>query len=285
MSFQFYETLLDKSKKRLVYLAEQIVPAFRKKELLVMLDDLMKIEKKVKRSGKIDDFHYIDNDKGPEADYSSLTEDQLQQLYKVFISRELSDRLAVKWRFYQFLKLTRQIDISRIQVCQFPNSDGGIEFLLETKDSKLISVIVFDTLNYKLYQKGIEKVMQFIEVYKIIPDQVIIVANKSYRNISLNDTINLQTKTITPELWLEWTDNIYPFNSEDLLIINNNEITVAGFNFSGMTDLLDYVYSKSNGQISIFRSRGFFTENFREKPKLEKIWKGLIIKTQNTSNS
>ena len=78
---------------------------------------------------------------------------------------------------------------------------------------------------------------------------------------------------------IEWIEQGCSFNGEDLLILNNNELEVAGFNFISLQDLLDYVYEFSEyEQISIFRQQGYFSENLTKSQNIELIWKGIMLK-------
>ena len=111
------------------------------------------------------------------------------------------------------------------------------------------------------------------------PERIIIAANKSFRNIPIDKNIKIKDAEIEPELWIEWIEQGCPFNGEDLLILNNNELELAGFNFISLQDLLDYVYEFSEyEQISIFRQQGYFSENPTNFQNVELIWKGIMLK-------
>ena len=90
MNFQYYETLLDKTKKNLQYFLDQVKPAFTKKELQTILKDinneaLGKNEKSTLAKGYIK----IDANTKNLADFSRFTTDQLKNLYQIFISKEI----------------------------------------------------------------------------------------------------------------------------------------------------------------------------------------------------
>ena len=215
-------------------------------------------------------------------DYSFLKEDELQEIYKVFISKETGSEVAVKWRLYQFLMVSRQFDIQSAQVNQFVESEEDVDFIIEDHNHNIVLFIVFGILDSDKFNTALTNISNFVKSHEIDPDRIIFVASKSYRNIPLKNPIELGEKAIEPELWVEWSDNEIPFNSEDLLIVNNNELTIAGFNFSRMTDLLDYIYRySSGGEITIYRKRGFFSENIKEPPKPDLIWKGVMMKNNN----
>jgi len=61
--------------------------------------------------------------------------------------------------------------------------------------------------------------------------------------------------------------------------MENTDLKLAGFNFTSLQDLLDYIYEFSEGgQISIIRQIDFFSENLKQELETELIWKGIIIK-------
>ncbi len=292
MSFQYYDTLLDKSEERLQYLIKHITPAFSKSEILQIIADLKQQEPKQKTKSKttsadidgneIEGFYQLQQDFNPSVDYTSLTSEDLREIYKIFISKEKLSYLAVKWRLYQFLRVTRLLAIKSIHISKSIDDEVEIGFFIEDKNQQKIIFIVCDILESSKFDLGIKKVLNFVETQKISPDRIIFTASKSYRNLKLAKEIKIENKIIRPELWLEWTDTDISFNSEDLLIINDESIVVAGFNFTTMTDLLDFIYKKSEGgKISIFRQRGFFSENLKEDPNPALIWKGVMLKNNN----
>ena len=98
MDIQYLNLLQDKSKKRLLYLVEYISPKFLKDELPMILEEIEGKASKSKK-GLVD----IGKDSGATADLSKLSLEQLKLIYQTFISREINNKLAVKWRLYQFL--------------------------------------------------------------------------------------------------------------------------------------------------------------------------------------
>ncbi len=53
-----------------------------------------------------------------------------------------------------------------------------------------------------------------------------------------------------------------------------------------MQDLLDYVYKMSQGgQISIYKSAGYFSENEQEEREVELFWKGIMLKGEMLNDS
>jgi hypothetical protein len=82
-----------------------------------------------------------------------------------------------------------------------------------------------------------------------------------------------------PELWVELIDDRCPFDGIDLLIVDNTDLNLAGFNFTKMDDLLDYIYQNSDGgQVSIIKQPGFFSEFTQDESEKELIWKGIMLK-------
>lgn len=286
MDFQYYDTLLDKSDRKLNYFIENIIPNFTKGEMTVILDDLAgKPNKNSIKTSITTDFIGIGEDYNTFADISKLSSDQLKQIYKIFISNELNDKIAIKWRFYQYLKFTREFVMDSVYVNRSGNQDDVIDIIIETDNNELIFVVCYTILELENFKEIINNVIEFTNEMNLLPDKIIIATQKTYRNIPINEAVDIQGKSIIPELWLEWVEVNKSFNGDDLIVIsssNNDEnIEVAGYNFTSTEDLLDYVYEYSDGgQILVFKQNSFFSESDlrKEQKQVELIWKGLMIK-------
>ncbi len=282
MNLQFYEMMDDKSKEYLGYLNEQILPKFTKSELDIFFQDNTITPLKEAKSSKSKGskgFVKIGDATGKAADLSKNNIEQLKLLFQVFISREKNDKIAVKWRFYQYLKYMGDLNIKTIQINRDPNPDRLIDFIIETKDNEVFLALCQDILELSNYIKAVKEIIDFTKKENLIPDKIIFATNKSFRNIPLDKPIKILNKEILPILWIEWIDESLHFKKEDLLIVNNSELKVAGYNFSSMDDLLKYVYQFTDGgQISIFRQIDFFTEVNDDEPEVELIWKGIMLK-------
>lgn len=286
MDFQYYDALLDKSDKRLNYFVENVTPNFTKGELPIFLDDLAgRPLRKGTKSSITTKFIEIGEDYDIVADLSKLNSEKLKQIYQIFISKELNDKMAVKWRFYQYLKFARGFIIESVHVNRTANQDDVIDFIIKTDEREIIFVVCFTILELENYMEIINNIIEFAKKKNIIPDKIIIVTQKTYRNIPITEASMIQGKSITPELWVEWVEIDKSFNGDDLLIVsssnNDDNLEFAGFNFTSIDNLLDYIYEYSDGgQISIFKQIGFFSETLlsKEQEKVELIWKGLMIK-------
>lgn len=282
MNLQFYETMDDKSKEYILYLIEQILPKFTKSELAIYLEDFSNTPIKGSKSSKskaIKGYAKIGEDTGKAADLSKLNIEQLKSLFQIYISREKNDKIAVKWRFYQYLKYMLKLDIKSIQVNRDPNPDRQIDFIIETNENEVIIALCQDILELSNYNKAVNEIIGFTKKENSIPDKIIFATSKSFRNIPLDTPIKILNKEILPILWVEWVDEDHRFKKEDLLIVNNSELKVAGFNFSSIDDMLNYIYKFTDGgQISIFRQLDFFTEVSDDEPEVELIWKGIMLK-------
>lgn len=285
MNFQYYETLQDKSKKYLSYIVKQIEPKFTVDELPIFFEDINKKALKIKKGEKSKNFTgYINigDDYETTADLSKLTDSQLKLLFQIFISREINNKLAVKWRFYQYFKYIRGLVIEGIQVNRTASLDQLVDFIIETHEDKIIYVLCFDTLDAKIYNSAVENINSLSKNEKIKPDRIIFATNKCYRNISVDKSLNINGAEIQPELWVEWIEDDGDFNRDDLLIVNNSVLKLAGFNFTNMEDLLDYIYEFSDGgQITIFKQKEFFNGTSDDEPEVELIWKGIMLKNNN----
>ena len=283
MNLQFYETMDDKSKEYMLYLIEQILPNFTKSELQIYLGDIeskpttgtKNKNKKSKTTSK--GFVKIGADIDKKADLSKLNLEQLKILFQIFISRELNDKKAVKWRFYQNLKYSSEIKVESVKVNQDPNK--FIDFIIETSQNEVILASCHDILELNNYNKVIAEVIAYAKKENLLPDQVIFATCKSFRNVPLDTPIKIISKEVLPTLMIEWADENRLFKREDLLIVNDSELKLAGFNFISTDDLLNFVYKHTNGgQISIFRQLDFYTEVCEDDPEVELIWKGIMIK-------
>ena len=277
MNLQFYETMDDKSKEYLVYLTEQIQPQFTESELKIYLEDIE--AKPLPKSSKSKGYVEIGDEVGKIADLSKLNGEQLKLLFQIFISREKNDKLAIKWRFYQYLKYILDLKIKSIQINRDPRPDRYIDFIIHTGDNQVFLVLCNDILELGNYSKACKEVINYAKKENLLPDKVIFTTSKSFRNIPLDTPLKIVSKEILPELWVEWNEENRRFKKEDLILINNSELKLAGFNFNSTEDLLNYVYKYTEGgQISIFRQLEFFTEVSEDDPEVELIWKGIMLK-------
>ncbi len=277
MNYQYYDTLYDKSDDFLRELLKRITPGFTAGEISVILNDLAGENDKISKER----YYELTGEFGNNENLSKLNHAQLELLYKIFISKELNDRKAIKWRLYKYLKYTKKMNIESIKLDLESND---IDFGVQDKDDKIIFITCCDTLDLSLYMETINNIITYGTVSNIEPDRVIIATNKTFRNIPINEAFNLKQKTIYPELWVEYMDPEKNFNGEDLIIVMLNDVEqfkIAGFNFGDIQDLLDYIYKMSDGgQIAIFRQIGYFSEVVKEQEQvIELIWKGIMIKT------
>jgi len=280
MKLQFYETMEDKSKEYLTYLIDQIQPKFTESELKIFLEEFTnKPNKKSKSSKPLDDYVKIGDDIAKFADLSKLTIEQLKIFFQIFISRENNENMAVRWRFYQYIKYMLNLNKKSVKININSDQDRFLDFIIETTNKEIILVYCYNILELNDFNKIISKLNDFAKEQNLIPDRVIIAVNKSFRNIPIDVPIKVINKEILPELWIEWIEENHPFNKEDLLIVNNSEFKVAGFNFTSTDDLLNYVFKQSNGgQISIYKQLDFFTEISEDDPEVDLIWKGIMLK-------
>lgn len=274
MDVQYLNLLQDKSKKRLLYLVEYISPKFSKEELPKVLEE---IEGKASKSKK--GLVELGKDSGTVADLSKLTLEQLQLMYQTFISKEINDKIAIKWRLYQFLKYNRAIDVKSIQVNLSGDAKQVIDLIVETGDKETIFFCCIDVLEVKNYKSALSEVLKFSAEQKKTPNRVIIAANKTYRNIPIDQPLKIDKGEIIPELWVELIDDNCPFNGVDMLVVENTELNLAGFNFTNMDDMLDFIYNNSEGgQVSIVRQPGFFSEYKSDESERQLMWKGIMLK-------
>jgi hypothetical protein len=272
----------DKSKEYITYLIEQILPQFTQKEIETFLEDINTKSTKGKKSPKpksAKGFVIIGNDTNKLASFSKLNEQQMKDLFQIYISRERNDRFAVRWRFYQYLKFVLDLNVKLIKFNQDPNPERILDFIVETEEKEVIIVICKDLLELTNFNDAINEITRFAKKQNLIPDRIIFATSKSFRNIPIDIPVKIISKEIKPELLVEYIEENRHFKKEDLLVVNNSDLKVAGFNFVSTEDLLNYVYKNSNGgQISIYRQLDFFVETTDEEPEVDLIWKGIMLK-------
>jgi hypothetical protein len=283
MNLQFYETIQDKSKKYMTYLIDQILPKFTISEFKYLLEDLANQTTKKSKGSKGSNpesgekLVTIGNDTKKLANFTKLDTNQRKILFQIFISRELNDKLATKWRFYQYIKYHLGLNIKTVKINT--GSKQIIDFVIETNENEKIFVSCHDILELNSFKAVLNQISEFSKKQKLNPDRIIFSAGKSFRNIPIEESIKISDIEITPELWIEWIEENLSFDREDLLIINSSELKLAGFNFTSNQDLLNYVYQNSDGgQISIFKQSDFFTETSNNDSEIELVWKGIMIK-------
>lgn len=287
MNFQYYKTLMDKSEENLFFLIEKIVPPPLKEELGLFLEDF-KLGKSTTEthSSLKEDFIEIDPLSKNSADLSKLNTEQLKELYETFISREKNDKKAVKWRLFRYLRVQKDIPIKSLHVRIETNEEDAVDFILETKENKYFFINCSYILEKEYYYSLIERISGFFNEADIEPKKLIFSAHKTYRDIPFQEEIKIGSINykIEKEIWVEWTELEKPFNGEDLLIILSNDkkdLEVAGFNFTSIETLLDYIYRYSKGgQISVYKQPGFFSTEDEENPQVELIWKGIMLKNK-----
>jgi hypothetical protein len=287
MNFQYYENLWDKSEKNLFSLVENIVPAPKEEELVLFLDskNITSLKKK-KKSSFHPDYIEITDIENNEGDLSQLNSDALQEMYQTFISKEKNDKKAVKWRFFNFLRFQKTLKINTIHIKTTTEKEDPVDLIVETPAKEIILINCSYILEKEYYKSLIDDIIDFSKKIDTKPDKIIFSAHKTYRDIPYQEKIKIGSieYKIEKEIWVEWTELDKPFNGEDLLLVlsnNKKDLEVAGFNFTNIKDLLDYVYNYSRGgQISIFKQAGFFSKKSQDNTQIEPIWKGIMLKNK-----
>ena len=285
MSFQYYDTLVDKSKENLLNLCEHIEPKLSVNELKYFIEDIknnqFKPESSPLKSKPYQGYTFIGYDYGTDGDLSKLNLDQLKIIFQTFISKEVNSKIAIKWRFYQNLKYMPDFLMDSIQINTGRSKYKHIDLIVDLHNQGSILICCSEILDSKNYNDIIEDINNFHREINIDIDTVLMAVNKCYRNLPLDEPIKLGKKQVNVELWGQWYEEKCPFNGEDLLIVNNNDLELAGFNFTYTKDLLDYIYEFSEGgQILIFKQRNFFSEGHNFSESLELIWKGIMLKSE-----
>jgi len=145
MNFQYYENLADKSKDRLIYLLNYIAPKIGASELSMLLKN---IETNKKKGKSKQNFIETRIDEEP-ADFTKLSEKQIEILFKIFISRELNDRTAVRWRFLQNFKYIKDFLINTLEINENIDSEDVIDIIIKTKERIRYGEVSFPFLGIK----------------------------------------------------------------------------------------------------------------------------------------
>ncbi|TFG01173.1 MAG: hypothetical protein EU541_00185 [Promethearchaeota archaeon] len=284
MNYQYYKTLMDKSEENLFFLIEKIVPAPLKEELGLFLEGFNL--GKIKKSSLEENFIQINPLNKNYADLSKLNSQQLKEIYETFISREKNDKKAVKWRLLRYLRIQKDIQLETLHINVDMNEDNAVDIIFETKNHKYYFINCSYILEKEYYYNLIEKLIAFSKKINLKPEKIVFSAHKTYRDIPYKEDIQVGNikYEIEKEIWVEWTELEKPFNGEDLLLIlsnNEKDLELAGFNFTSIQTLLDYVYRYSKGgQIAIYKQPGFFSAKSNENPQIELIWKGIMLKNK-----
>ncbi|HME55387.1 MAG TPA: hypothetical protein VKM55_24475 [Candidatus Lokiarchaeia archaeon] len=280
MKFKQFDMLADKSGSFLGNLIEHIEPALTNNEIGLITNDLSStpaIPKTGVKPCKINGFVELDiatDDNNMH--YDAIKSKDQEILFKVLVSKEDRRNLAVKWRFYQYLKISRDFSVQSILMHSTDRIDDDVQFILISNDETVIFVLCFDALDDSRYDASHERIQAIVEK-GMIPDRILFVTGWSYRSISLEKPIITENKSIFPELWVEWNDDEPVFDGDDLLVVNDDEMFVAGYNFTNMDEVLEYVYNRMpNGRTLLYKEQGYFSGI--ENPQKEMIWKGIIIK-------
>ena len=172
MNFQYYETLLDKSKNNLQYYLDQIKPAFTKTEIQMLLKDINNkaLEKNVK-STLAKGYINIDADIKDLADFSKFSVNQLKSLYQILISKEINTKKAIKWRLYQYLKYVRGFKSNSVYVNRTNEKDNMIDFIVETEAKDFIFITCLPILDLENYMEIVSNFIEFGKRNKIIPNK------------------------------------------------------------------------------------------------------------------
>ncbi len=209
MSYQYYETLLDKSKENLASLLEQIVPRLSQEELKIIITDSIGTtsSKKKIESDKLDKVVvFTDSSEGKNVDLTKLSEKELEVLYKTFISKELTNKKAVKWRFYQNLKIFKDFNIKEIKLNPITSMIGKIDFSVSTNDDQFILISCFDILDLEQYKKISKDIVEFLNKKPKPVNGLYFVTNRTYRNIPLDEIMDTGNSIIVPDIWVEWIE-------------------------------------------------------------------------------
>ncbi len=279
MNFQHFDSLENKNSENMGNLIKNIVPGLVVEEIKLITSETIKDSPPAStgiKQGSVDGFVLLNIPPAKsKINFDLLQATEQEAIYKTFISKESTSIAAIKWRFYQYLKICQDFELESIQMNMAGPVDNDVHFILKTKSGEVIFVLFYSILDQRNYEPGVEKAKALGE--KILPDRVIFAAFKSHRTVPIEMSLKFGRRTIKPELWLEWYDDVPAFDADDAILINEDPGLINGYNFTNMNELLEYVYKiVPTGRVMVFRKEGILS-GYQDAEK-ELIWKGLIIK-------
>ena len=212
-------------------------------------------------------------------DVEKFTPDIKKILEDVYVNKNLKVRAAIKARFMQYMEFSS--DFLNYRPIKEINDDGEFELTNLLRNSKLnknIGVFIVSVMNKKELNQIIKNLndSQLVDDNgaKIQLDEIYLVCGRLERTFAKNlDYIELDSHKMKLSFLVEYLDTNRPFEDDDILIINDDDFRIQGFNFGALEDVLSVIKKKmGKGKYIIWK------EEHTGKRKM--IWEGIIYPAQ-----
>jgi hypothetical protein len=204
-----------------------------------------------------------------------FTPDVKKLLEDVYVNKNLKVRAAIKARFMQYMEFSSHfLDYTPIKKIE----DGGefeLTHLLRNKKlNKNAGVFIVSIMNKKELNQIIKNLNDSHLVddngSKIKLDEIFLVCGRLERTFAKNlDYIELDSHKMKLSFIVEYLDTNRPFEDDDILIINDDDFRIQGFNFGALEDVLSVIKKKlGRGKYIVWKEE--------HTGKRKQIWEGII---------
>ena len=118
-------------------------------------------------NGESKGYVNINENNQKSVDLSKLNIEKLKILFQIFISRERNDEVAIKWRFYQYIKYIMELKLKTVKINIDPNPDLVIDFIIETEEKEIILALCCDILELDNYKNALKKIKEFTGAFPV----------------------------------------------------------------------------------------------------------------------
>lgn len=202
------------------------------------------------------------------ADIKNILED-------VYVNKNLKCRAAIRARFMQYMEFSSHfLDYRPIKKIQSANEFEITNLLWNRKLDKTIGVFIVSVMNKKELNQIIKNLndSQLFDDNgaKIYLDEIYLVCGRLERTFAKNlDYIELDSHQMKLSFIVEYLDTNRPFEDDDILIINDDDFRVQGFNFGSLEDVLSVIKKNmGKGKYIVWKEE--------HTGKRKQIWEGII---------
>ncbi|MHA1729002.1 MAG: hypothetical protein ACTSWY_09745 [Promethearchaeota archaeon] len=241
---------------------EKIYPPLTKEKVNALLQDYLGID----NSEPIEDFSL-----------EELSIEKKEILEKVYVTKEMNNRTAIKARFLQYMEYSSHFFEYNIIKTFNHTDEDKISIILRHKNLyKNIGIIFISIMN----KKALNQIIKNLNAEKIIDKNgknvqisgLFLVCNKLERTFAKNlEYIELESHRIDLSFFIEFLDTNRPFENDDFLIID--DLKLNGFNFGALDDVLSVIKKvKGKGKYIVWKED--------HSGKRKNIWEGIIYPRQ-----
>lgn len=204
-----------------------------------------------------------------------FTADIKKILEDVYVNKNLKCRAAIRARFMQYMEFSSHfLDYRPIKKIQSANEFEITNLLWNRKLDKTIGVFIVSVMNKKELNQIIKNLndSQLFDDNgaKIYLDEIYLVCGRLERTFAKNlDYIELDSHQMKLSFIVEYLDTNRPFEDDDILIINDDDFRVQGFNFGSLEDVLSVIKKNmGKGKYIVWKEE--------HTGKRKQIWEGII---------